>query len=81
MTIKTGSIVKHSGALEWGTGKVLEMTAAMATIHFSDGINRKIAATHYTILQPAAAASYLPPPEAVPVAKAVRAPRAAKKKK
>ena len=80
MTIKTGSIVSHSGALEWGVGKVLEVTAAMATIQFSDGKNRKIAASHFTTLQPAAAASYTPPPETAPIVKAIRAPRAAKKK-
>lgn len=80
MTIKAGSIVSHTGALEWGVGKVLEVTAAMATIQFSDGKNRKIAASHFTTLQPAAAGSYTPPPEAAPVVKAIRAPRAAKKK-
>ena len=81
MIIKTGNIVSHSGALEWGSGKVLEVTAAMATIQFSDGKNRKIAASHFTTLQPAAAASFLPPPETAPAVKAVRAPRAVKKKK
>ena len=81
MTIKAGSIVSHAGAQEWGVGKVLEVTAAMATIHFSDGKNRKIASSHFTTLQPAAAASYTPPPEASPVVKAIRAPRTAKTKK
>lgn len=80
MTIKAGNIVSHAGALEWGAGKVLEVTASMATIQFSDGKNRKIAASHFTTLQPAAAASYLPPPETVPAMKANRAPRTAKKK-
>ena len=81
MIIKTGNIVSHEGALEWGVGKVLEVTATRATIHFSDGKNRKIAASHFTILQPAAAASYTPPPEVEPVMKALRASRAVKKKK
>jgi hypothetical protein len=81
MTIKAGNIVSHTGALEWGAGKVLEVTAAMATIQFSDGKNRKIAASHFTILHPAAAASYLPPPETGPAVKANRAPRTTKKKK
>ncbi len=81
MTIKAGNIVSHAGALEWGVGKVLEVTAAMATIHFSDGKNRKIASSHFTTLRPAAAASYTPPPEAASEAKAVRAHRAAKPKK
>jgi len=79
MTIKAGNIVSHAGAMEWGAGKVLEVTAAMATIHFSDGKDRKIAASHYTVLHPAAAASYVPPPAIVPAVKAVRAPRKAKK--
>ncbi len=81
MTIKSGDIISHTGALEWGAGKVLEVTAAMATIQFSDGKNRKIAATHFVTLQPAAASSYVAPPEAAPAAKAIRAPRAAPKKK
>ncbi len=81
MIIKAGNIVSHAGALEWGAGKVLEVTAAMATIQFSDGKNRKIAASHFMTLQPAAAASYLPPPELAAGVKAVRAPRVAKKKK
>jgi hypothetical protein len=79
MLIKTGSIVSHAGAQEWGAGKVLEVNAAMAKIQFSDGINRKIAASHFTTLQPAAAAAYMPPPEAVPAVKAIRASRTAKK--
>lgn len=79
MVIKTGNIVSHAGALEWGAGKVIEVTAAMATIHFSDGKNRKIAASHFTILRPAAVGSYTPPPDTAPV-KAVRAPRVARKK-
>ncbi|BDV43865.1 hypothetical protein GURASL_27880 [Geotalea uraniireducens] len=78
MTIKTGSIVSHTGALEWGAGKVLEVTAAMATIQFSDGKSRKIAASHFATLQPAEAAAYLPP-EVTPAAKA-RPARTAKKK-
>ena len=81
MIIKAGNIVSHAGALEWGAGKVLEVTAAMATIQFSDGKNRKIAASHFITLQPAAAASYLPPPETVAGVKAIRAPRTVKKKK
>jgi hypothetical protein len=82
MLIKPGTIVSHSGALEWGSGKVLEVNAAMANIHFSDGLNRKIAASHFFILQPAAAVSYVPPPDAV-IEVPVRRPstRVAKKKK
>lgn len=79
MSIKAGHIVSHSGALEWGSGKVLEVTAAMVTIQFSDGKNRKIAASHFSTLQPADAASYSPPPEAAPGARP--APKTARKKK
>lgn len=81
MIIKTGTIVSHAGALEWGSGKVLEVTAAMATIQFSDGKSRKIAASHFTTLHPAAAASYLPPPEATTILKVRRTPGTTKKKK
>ncbi len=64
MTINTGNIVMHPGALEWGAGKVVAVTAAMATIDFSDGKSRKIASSHFGILQPADKASYSPPPQA-----------------
>ncbi len=81
MTIKTGNIVSHAGALEWGVGKVLEVTDAMATIHFSDGKSRKIAASHFITLQPAAEAFYTPPPEIAQEVKAVRVPKTSRKKK
>jgi len=73
MTIKRGNVVSHTEAKEWGTGKVVEVTAGRATIQFSDGIIRKIASSHYITLQPADPASYLPPPESVPPEKKVRA--------
>jgi hypothetical protein len=79
MIIKAGNIVSHAGALEWGAGKVLEVTASMATIQFSDGKSRKIAASHFTTLQPTATASYIPPPEPAPVVKAARTKTAKKK--
>jgi len=81
MTIKAGNIVSHACALEWGAGKVLEVTDAMATIQFSDGKNRKIAASHFTTLQPAAASAFTPPLDPSPAAKAIRSPRTVKKKK
>lgn len=59
MTIKRGSVVSHTGAHEWGAGKVLEVTDVKATIQFSDGIIRKIAASHFMTLQPAARASFM----------------------
>ncbi|MGD0584711.1 MAG: DUF3553 domain-containing protein [Oryzomonas sp.] len=82
MVIKVGNIVSHTGALEWGAGKVMEITANSAMIQFSDGKNRKIAVSHFTTLQPAAPNSFLPPPEVLVEAKTARArsPRAAKKK-
>jgi hypothetical protein len=79
MTIKRGNVVSHSGAIEWGVGKVVEVSAHKATIQFSDGIIRKIASSHYTILQPADSASFLPPADCVPVVK-VRATAKREKK-
>jgi len=80
MIIKVGSFLSHAGAMEWGTGKVLEVSKAMATIGFSDGKSRKIAATHYSSLQMSDAASYSPPVKAAPAVKTASAPRKAKKK-
>ncbi len=81
MTIKAGNIVSHTGALKWGVGKVLEVTAAMATIQFSDGKSRKIAASHFITLIPAEASSFVAPPEAPPAPQVLKSPRSAKKKK
>lgn len=81
MVIKVGSIVSHSGALGWGAGKVMEVTATSAMIEFSDGKNRKIAASYFFTLEPAAADSYVPHPDLPVETKAARAPRAPKKKK
>lgn len=69
MNIKRGIVVSHSGAAEWGSGKVVEVNPLKATIQFSDGIIRKIASSHYTILQPADPDSFIPIPEKVSVAK------------
>ena len=81
MTIKRGTVVSHSGALEWGIGKVVEVTPLRATILFSDGVTRKIASSHYTILQPADAASFVPLPDNIPVEKPRATPRPRKKAK
>lgn len=78
MGIKVGNIVSHTGALEWGAGKVMEITASSAMIQFSDGKSRKIAASYFTTLQPAAPDSFLPPPEVLAVTKAARATRGSK---
>lgn len=80
MIIKVGTIVSHTGGLGWGSGKVLEVTPTLAMIQFSDGKSRKIAASHFSTLEPAAAGSYSPPVEAPVEAKPPRAPRVAKKK-
>lgn len=69
MNIKRGTVVSHSGAIAWGTGKVVEVTPLKATIQFSDGIIRKIASSHYTTLQPADPASFVPLPESSPAVK------------
>jgi hypothetical protein len=79
MTIKRGNVVSHSGAIEWGVGKVVEVTALKATIQFSDGIIRKIASSHYTILQPADPASFVPTPDSIPVVKIRATAKRAKK--
>ena len=60
MIIKRGIVVSHSGAIEWGVGKVVEVTPLRATIQFSDGIIRKISCSHYTTLLPADSALFLP---------------------
>jgi hypothetical protein len=81
MTLKVGRIVSHTGALQWGAGKVLEVTPTLAMIQFSDGKSRKISSSYFTTLQPADPGSFIPLPEAPLVVKAPRAPRVAKKKK
>jgi hypothetical protein len=81
MTIKRGTVVSHTGAIEWGVGKVVEVTPLRATIQFSDGIIRKIASSHYTILQPADPASFVPLPDNVPTEKVRATPKRQKKVK
>ena len=79
MIIKRGAVVSHAGAIQWGVGKVVEVAPHRATIQFSDGIIRKIASSHYTILQPGDPASYLSPADCPPIPK-VRAKREKKVK-
>ena len=64
-----------------GAGKVVEVTPLKATIQFSDGIIRKIASSHYTILQPADPASFVPIPDSVPVVKVRATPKRQKRRK
>ncbi len=82
MTLKAGNFVSHTVALEWGAGKVVEVTPTMATIEFSDGKSRRIAASHFHILEPAEPAAFIPPaPAQIKTEKKRTAARATKKKK
>jgi hypothetical protein len=69
MIIKRGNVVSHAGAIEWGVGKVVEVSALRATIQFSDGIIRKISSSHFTILNPADPASFVPIPDSISAVK------------
>ncbi len=69
MIIKRGVVVSHPGAMEWGVGKVVEVEAMRASIQFSDGIIRKIAASHYSQLLQADVAAFVELPENVPLVK------------
>ncbi len=81
MIIKRGNVVNHTGAVEWGVGKVVEVNALKATIQFSDGITRKIASSHYTILQPGDPAAFVDIPDSLPAAKVRVAAKRTKKVK
>lgn len=81
MIIKRGNVVNHTGAVEWGVGKVVEVNALKATIQFSDGITRKIASSHYTVLQPGDPAAFVDTPDSVPAAKVRVAAKRTKKVK
>ena len=81
MIIKRGNVVSHAGAIQWGAGKVMEVAPLKATIQFSDGITRKIASSHYTILHPADPASFVPIPDSVPAVKVRATPKRLKKMK
>jgi len=80
MAIKRGDVVSHSGAAEWGVGKVVEVGDTRASIHFNDGIVRKISSSHFASLQPAPPASFMPlvPPEQKAAPKAPKAPKTLK---
>jgi|GEM_PF-566341 len=76
MIVKRGSVVSHAVAQEWGIGKVIEVNDVRATILFNDGMTRKITCSHYTDLQPADPAAYLPPAEKLPVVKVAKVAKA-----
>jgi hypothetical protein len=79
MDIKRGNVVSHPGAVAWGVGKVLDVAPLKATIQFSDGIIRKIASSHYTLLQPANPASFVLISYCEPVVAARPTPKRKKK--
>jgi len=66
MTIVPGIVVKHQCAPEWGAGKVVAVTLTIATIEFSDGKSRKIAASHFCDLLPSDRSSWVPLPQNAP---------------
>jgi hypothetical protein len=61
MKLRAGMIISHSGAPQWGSGKVLEVAPDKATIIFSDGETRKIKESHIDALQLADPESYQEP--------------------
>jgi transcription elongation factor GreA-like protein len=81
MEIKIGAMVSHVGGREWGVGKVLEITASSVMIQFSDGKNRKIAASHFTCIEPGNPDFFVPLPEVPADVKAPRTRKTAVKKK
>jgi transcription elongation factor GreA-like protein len=81
MIIKRGIVVSHAGAIEWGVGKVMEVNDLKATIQFSDGIIRKIASSHFTILHAADSASFVSPADSTPAPKVRAAAKRVKKVK
>jgi len=81
MVLKIGNIVSHTGVAEWGSGKVMEVNTNWVMIQFSDGKARKIAASHFPILEAASASTYVPPPEAIASPRRRSAPKAPGKKK
>ena len=79
MIIKRGTVVSHTGASEWGVGKVVEVLPFKAVIHFSDGIIRKIASSHYAVLQPGDPDSFVSIPVNAPGVKGRATPKRLKK--
>jgi len=79
MSVKTGTIVSHSAAPQWGSGRVIAVAADKLTIEFSDGQTRKIVAAHFPSLFLADPSTFSAPatksasskPRKTPVKKAV----------
>lgn len=80
MRLKCGNVVTHTGVHAWGAGKVLEIAAFNATIQFSDGITRKIASSHFELLEPADPAAYVATEVSCEPVTRVVIPRARRKK-
>lgn len=81
MAIRRGDVVSHSKAVEWGVGKVVEVTLERISIEFNDGTTRKIAGSHVASLLPAAAALYIPCAASVQAAVTKGAPKVPRAKK
>lgn len=60
MSIRRGDVVSHSEAVEWGVGKVVEVSPYRVSIQFNDGATRKIACSHFTSLLPAEPSLFIP---------------------
>lgn len=83
MSIRRGDVVSHSQAIEWGVGKVVEVTPFRISIEFCDGTTRKIACSHFTSLLPAEPALFVqnsPAPQKVPAKAAPKPKRAVRAK-
>lgn len=82
MAIKRGDVVSHREAVEWGVGKIVELGDTRASIHFNDGIVRKISSSHFASLLPAEPGSFMPASlpdlKAAPKARAPRVPKVPK---
>ena len=59
MIVKRGNVVVHTAVQAWGAGKVVEVAPFNATILFSDGVTRKIASSHFNILEAADPAAFI----------------------
>ena len=81
MAIRRGDVVSHSKAVEWGVGKVVEVTVERISIEFNDGTTRKIAGSHAANLLPAEAALFVPCSTSVQTAVTKAAPKVPRAKK
>lgn len=61
MKLQPGTIISHSSAPQWGSGKVLDVSSDKVTIIFTDGETRKIKGSHLEALVPADPDSFVEP--------------------